>query len=341
MRLELLEPDSGRVVAEVSQFVQGSGTAPLSVPSGADGSYTLQIFGEGVSGGRFDDSARVQLRAAPVILFLETDKPIYKPGQEIRIRALRLNSDLRPMPGPVTVEIQDAKGIKVYKQAVEADEYGMASASLPLSTEPNLGVWKLTALSGEQSVEQDVRVEEYALPKYEITVNTPQDWILVNDKVMGTVSAEYSFGKPVRGEVEIVALRYVGRWEEYATSTKEIDGETIFELPAPRYVAGSPAAGGQGNLQLNLTVREQGHRLRGADQPTADRGGLPGEPAIDSGRFLFQSRPALLPAVGGRNAGQSTRRRRREDTRGLFRQRPRANCRGIPGRRGRRGQGAG
>ena len=258
VRLELLEPDSGRVVAEVSQFVQGSGTAPLSVPSGADGSYTLQIFGEGVSGGRFDDSARVQLRAAPVILFLETDKPIYKPGQEIRIRALRLNSDLRPMPGPVTVEIQDAKGIKVYKQAVEADEYGMASASLPLSTEPNLGVWKLTALSGEQSVEQDVRVEEYALPKYEITVNTPQDWILVNDKVMGTVSAEYSFGKPVRGEVEIVALRYVGRWEEYATSTKEIDGETIFELPAPRYVAGSPAAGGQGNLQLNLTVREQG-----------------------------------------------------------------------------------
>ena len=198
------------------------------------------------------------MQAAPVILFLETDKPIYKPGQELRIRALRLNTDLKPIPGPVTLEIQDAKGIKVYKREVEAGEFGMAEASLPLSTEPNLGVWKLTAFSGEQTAQLDVRVEEYVLPKYQITVNLPQDWILVNDAVVGTVSAEYSFGKPVRGEVEVVAYRYVGEWEEYATFTKEIDGETSFDLPAPGYVAGSPAAGGQGNLQLSVTVREQG-----------------------------------------------------------------------------------
>ena len=103
-----------------------------------------------------------------------------------------------------------------------------------------------------------MRVEEYVLPKYEITVDLPLDWILVNDTVTGTVSAEYSFGKPVRGEVEVTAYRYVGEWEEYATFTKEIDGETSFDLPAPLYVAGTPAAGGQGNLQLNFTVREQG-----------------------------------------------------------------------------------
>ena len=257
VRLALSESGSGRVVATADGIVQGTGTLPLTVPPGADGSYRLRVYGEGTGGGNFSDSSRVQVQAAPVILFLETDKPIYKPGQELRIRALRLNGDLQPMPGPVTVEIRDAKGIKVYQQAVEADEYGMASASLPLSTEPNLGVWKLTALSGEQTTQLDVRVEEYTLPKYEITVDVPQDWILVNDAVVGTVSAEYSFGKPVRGEVEVTAHRYVGEWEEYATFTKEIDGETDFELRAPGYVAGSPAAGGQGNLQLRVTVREQ------------------------------------------------------------------------------------
>ena len=258
VRLELSEPGSGRVVARAERFVQGSGSVPLAVPPEADGFYTLRVSGEGTSGGSFDDSARVQVQAAPVILFVETDKPIYKPGQELRIRALRMNTDLKPIPGPVTVEIQDAKGIKVYKRVVVADEFGMASASLPLSSEPNLGVWKLTALSAGQTAQLDVRVEEYALPKYEITLDMPQDWILVDAAVIGTVSAEYSFGKPVRGELEIVASRYVGQWEEYATFTKEIDGETSFELPAPRYVAGSPAAGGQGNLQLNVTVREQG-----------------------------------------------------------------------------------
>ena len=258
VQLELSDPDSGEVVARASLFVQGSRSVPLVVPPEAVGLYALRVSGGGTRGGSFEDSARVQVQAAPVILFLETDKPIYKPGQELRIRALRMSTDLKPIPGPVTVEAQDAKGIKVYKREVEADEFGMASASLPLSTEPNLGVWKLTALSGGQYIELDVRVEEYVLPKYEIAVNLPQDWILVDDAVTGTVSAEYSFGKPVRGEVEVTAYRYVGEWEEYAAFTKEIDGSTTFELPAPRYVAGSPSAGGQGNLQLNFTVREQG-----------------------------------------------------------------------------------
>ena len=256
--LELQERNGGRVVARVDGFVQGSGSLPLAVPPDGDGQYTLHVSSEGPRGGSFSDSAQIRIQAAPVILFVETDKPIYKPGQEIRIRALRMNGDLKPVAGPVMVEIQDAKGIKVYKDRVEADEYGMASTSLPLSTEPNLGVWKLTALSAGQTTQLDIRVEEYVLPKYEVTVDMPLDWILVENVVKGTVSAEYSFGKPVRGEMEVVALRYVGRWEEYARFDTEIEGESSFELPAPGYVAGSPAAGGQGNLQLNVTVREQG-----------------------------------------------------------------------------------
>ena len=260
VRLELSDPDSGEVVKARAERCSCRGAVPCPWPCRREPTAPIRCGcpARGTRSGSFDDSARLQVQTAPVILFLETDKPIYKPGQELRIRALRMSTDLKPIPGPVTVEAQDAKGIKVYKREVEADEFGMASASLPLSTEPNLGVWKLTALSGGQYIELDVRVEEYVLPKYEIAVNLPQDWILVDDAVTGTVSAEYSFGKPVRGEVEVTAYRYVGEWEEYAAFTKEIDGSTTFELPAPRYVAGSPSAGGQGNLQLNFTVREQG-----------------------------------------------------------------------------------
>ena len=84
----------------------------------------------------------------------------------------------------------------------------------------------------------------------------PKEWVLVDDPIVGAVSAEYSFGKPVRGELEIVASRYVGTWEEYARFEGEIDGAASFELPAAGYVAGVPTAGGQGNVQLDVTVRE-------------------------------------------------------------------------------------
>ena len=190
-------------------------------------------------------------------LFLETDKPIYKPGQDIHMRVLMLDPELKPLSENVTVEVQDAKGTKVFKQQATTGGFGMAELEMPLSTEPNLGIWKLTARSGDQTTQLDVRVEEYVLPKYEITVETPKDWVLADEPVKGTVSAEYSFGKPVQGRVDIVASRYVGVWEEFAIYAQDIDGSMSFELPAVGYVSGVPASGGQGNLTLEITVREK------------------------------------------------------------------------------------
>ncbi len=257
VHMALSQRGSDRPIAKTTESVPGSGPVPLDVPAITQGSYLLSIKVEGDEGGEFTDSAEVQVRTPQTVLFLETDKPIYKPGQQVHVRALQMDTDLMPVPGPVTLEVQDAKGIKVFKRTVEADRFGMAETGLPLSTEPNLGVWKLTATSGEQSTQLDVRVETYVLPKYEITVDLPKEWVLPDDPIVGTVAAEYSFGKPVRGEVEIAASRYVGYWEEYARFTKDIDGETAFEVPTPSYMAGTPAAGGQGNVQLEVTVREQ------------------------------------------------------------------------------------
>ncbi|MFC1956590.1 hypothetical protein ACFLWZ_08805, partial [Chloroflexota bacterium] len=82
----------------------------------------------------------------------------------------------------------------------------------------------------------------------------PKEWFLVGESIKGKIRAEYSFGKPVTGELKIEAVKYVGQWETYTTLTKEINGEVDFELPAVGYVAGTPAAGGQGNVQLNITL---------------------------------------------------------------------------------------
>ena len=221
------------------------------VPLLPAGTYVLQVEGPG-----FKDETFVQVQDGTV-LFLETDKPVYKPGQDVHIRVLRLGPELKPLPGEVTVEIQDAKGNKVYREESLTDDFGMASLTMPLSGEPNLGVWKLTGHSGDQTAQTDVRVERYVLPKYEVGVNVLREWVLAGDGVTGSVSAEYSFGKPVRGEVKVVASRYVGQWEEFATFENEIDGTASFELPPVGYVAGVPASGGSGNLMLDVTVREQ------------------------------------------------------------------------------------
>ncbi len=234
--------------------VEGTGGLKILVPQIESGTYEIEIRVDGIQ----------ETRRAPVeivdgvALFVETDKPIYKPGQTVHVRLMTLDALLKPRPYAATIEVQDAKGLKVFRKEVETDEFGMVTVDLPLSTEPNLGVWKLTAIAGDQKTELDVRVEEYVLPKYEVTVATERDWVLAGDPITGTVSGEYSFGKPVEGDVEIIASRYVGQWEEFARFSGPIDGETPFELPAVGFVAGVPQAGGQGNVTLDVTIREKG-----------------------------------------------------------------------------------
>jgi len=240
----------GEEILSVGKSIDGKGTISLDIPDIEDGEYEITIKGNG-----FEDSATVSVEKS-FLTFIETDKPIYKPGQTIYMRLFTLNNELRPVEELVTVEILDAKGIKIFRSEITTDDYGMASLELPLSQEPNLGVWKITAETEDGEMQLDVRVEEYVLPKYEIDIELPRMWFLADEVVTGSVSAEYSFGKPVTGELEIIASRYVGEWEEYTVFTKAIDGKTSFEIPAVSYVAGTPAAGGMGNVILDVIVRE-------------------------------------------------------------------------------------
>jgi CD109 antigen len=238
-------------ISRAKQNINGKGSIQLEVPIVDEGEYLIQVKGD-----NFQDEANIRIENN-YIVFVETDKPIYKPGQTIRMRVVTLDSDLIPLSETVTVEVLDAKGIKIFRSPATTDEHGMATLDLPISTEPNLGVWKITTVTEKAKTQMDIKVEEYVLPKYEVKLELPKEWFLVDEQIKGKVTAEYSFGKPVRGELEIKALRYVGQWQEYATFSKAIDGATEFDIPAAGYVAGVSEAGGLGNVQLEVAVVEK------------------------------------------------------------------------------------
>jgi len=234
----------------------GHAVATFDVPELEQGTYTLVAQPAG-SNATFNGSARIANSSA---LFLETDKPIYKPGQTIHGRILSLNNNLIPVSGQCTIEISDAKGIKIFKETLDTNEYGVASFDMPLASEVNLGTWKVKAEMGQAQTQLDLRVEKYVLPKFQVDVTTPRDWFLVDDPITGTVDANYFFGKQVEGRVSVVASRYVGVWEEYATYEVELkDGSAEFELPEAGWVAGTYGAGGMGSLTLNISVTDTGN----------------------------------------------------------------------------------
>jgi CD109 antigen len=127
--------------------------------------------------------------------------------------------------------------------------------------------WRLGPPAQRHHHGGDVRVEEYVLPKYEVKVDLAKQWFLVDEAITGHVAAQYSFGKPVRGELQVKASRYVGVWEEFATFTAPINAEADFEIKPAGFLAGVPEAGGQGNVTLDVTVVE---RATGYEEKTTE-----------------------------------------------------------------------
>ena len=80
-------------------------------------------------------------------ILLTTDKPLYQPGQTMHVRALafRLPNGLPSGDVPVTIEIADGKGNKVFRQIHTTSEFGVASADFQLASEVNLGNYKISA----------------------------------------------------------------------------------------------------------------------------------------------------------------------------------------------------
>jgi len=74
----------------------------------------------------------VKVRADAAV-FIETDKPIYKPGQTIQGRILVVNNNLKPLERNVVVEIRDAKGIKIFRKTSKTNILGVSAFELPLA----------------------------------------------------------------------------------------------------------------------------------------------------------------------------------------------------------------
>ena len=72
---------------------------------------------------------------------------------------------------PLTFELEDSRGNKVFKKATQTDRFGVASADFTLADEVNLGAYHLRANGAEITV----NVDRYVLPKFKVAVDFASD----------------------------------------------------------------------------------------------------------------------------------------------------------------------
>ncbi|WP_437594305.1 MG2 domain-containing protein [Sorangium sp. So ce1000] len=192
-------------------------------------------------------------------LLLTTDKPLYKPGQTIHLRALALErgNNAPLVRTPITFEVEDGKGNKIFKKPIETDAYGVAATTFRIGSIVNTGEFKVRLVSGEITTEKVVTVGQYALPKFDVAVRTDRPWYTAGDTLTGTIDARYFFGKNVAGgsvTIEAASLDVGQTTFQRIMGELNAEGHYGFSLTLPPSLAGLPLEQGDAAVTLTVTV---------------------------------------------------------------------------------------
>lgn len=134
--------------------------------------------------------------------FIYTDRPVYRPGHDVHIKAvLRHEKDdnlLLPADKTVQLKVQDADDKTIFKKDLPVSAHGTVWADLTLAPDASLGYYNVE-IGGQIEGEGSFYVEEYKKPEYQVTVKPAVKRILQGNSVQAVIEARYFFGEPVAG----------------------------------------------------------------------------------------------------------------------------------------------
>lgn len=229
-----------------------------------------KFVAEGLSGFVFKNESDLKIESKNVSIFIQTDKAIYKPGETMKFRVLVLDSELRPVKltsdNLLSIYLTDPEKNRVKQWLKATPKKGVYTSEFQLSELPILGNWKFEANVGEEKKTKEVEVAEYVLPKFDVTIDSANDFSAKDGKIRAIIRSKYTYGKLVKGEA-IVALTTLSRYSYYRTPDAELGsvlktipingkGTVEFDLEKDLKVEFSEYANSR-NYELRATVVEE------------------------------------------------------------------------------------
>lgn len=94
----------------------------------------------------FEQSVSLEYQPKTMSVFLQTDKPVYNPGDILKFRVVVVDVDTRPVTSikTVAVSLEDSEENSIRKWPFARLYNGVFESVVQLSSSPPLGKWKLT-----------------------------------------------------------------------------------------------------------------------------------------------------------------------------------------------------
>ncbi|XP_073659112.1 C3 and PZP-like alpha-2-macroglobulin domain-containing protein 8 isoform X2 [Tursiops truncatus] len=223
----------GEAVAQSQGAILDKGTIKLKVPTGLWGQALLKVWGRGwwaEEGPFFHNQTSVTVDSRGASVFIQTDKPVYRPQHRVLISIFTVTPDLRP------VSEKDPRGSRMMEwRHLQPLCCGITNMTFPLSDQPVLGEWFVFVEMQGHVYNKSFEVQKYVLPKFELLIDPPRYIQDLDTCETGTVRARYTFGKPVSGTLTInMTVNGVGYYSQEVgrpiLRTTKIHGSQDFNI---------------------------------------------------------------------------------------------------------------
>nr|CAQ13355.1 novel protein similar to vertebrate complement component 3 (C3) [Danio rerio]CAQ15376.1 novel protein similar to vertebrate complement component 3 (C3) [Danio rerio] len=160
-------------------------------------------------------------------IFIQTDKPIYNPGDKVRFRGFVSDLEFRSSERTISLEIQNPDGIAVHGIGRVKAIDGVFSDIFSLSTVVKEGRWKVVAKfdQGKENVfSREFEVKKYVLPAFNVTLIPKTSHLSLDaEKLEVEITARYLYGAQVKGVAYVLFGIEINGEKKRLTSMKQID----------------------------------------------------------------------------------------------------------------------
>jgi len=141
--------------------------------------------------------------------FIQTDKPIYKPGDDVRFRVIFVDRDLVPLHiNNIHVNISDSHNRVIQKFVDPGKGYsGVFSSQFHISDNTALGIWTIRVAIDKKFHWTDSKtfaVQKVVLPPFDAYIAGSKTHLLTGGILNLSFYAKYSFGDFVKGNAKLI-----------------------------------------------------------------------------------------------------------------------------------------
>ncbi|XP_059370485.1 alpha-2-macroglobulin-like [Carassius carassius] len=229
----------------------------------------VELQGESL---KMSEERKVMFRPYHPLTFIQTDKPIYIPGQTVNFRVVTMDKNFSPLDQKYsTVILEDSKGNRIGQWTNVSSTRWILQRSYELNPEGCQGMYKLKTYIGDRMISHDFEVKKYVLPKFEVTVTAPKTVSIDDESMAVEVCAKYTYGQPLSGKSWVKVCRDIQRFSYWGdihspicvneTTEMKRTGCAIHTLDLSAFLNSTYENQLENSLHVEATVTEEGTEI--------------------------------------------------------------------------------